>query len=602
MCSSHVQVPQPGFPKKGFRLWSPKKSIFGPQQRSLASTSLGTPNSDPQPPAEAKCPVFRRHHVTSIFCKVGPRAARECASVVSVLPEQTCHVGCVECVELVGKEVDSRHVVVDQPEQVVQHQQSRHVEVVLGCVALGEPSGHACGLIPQGNIAPEKGLSDEKDEKVQRVSQLAEREASSDSLGVAENTPGSYMSFQNELSVLQQRVCALEKGIGMAGNEDDVMEVMQDAFGDDADADEVQGPVEGSKEPDAAEGLESYTGEFPEKVTEYQKLQHLRQGHYPYWSHCPSCVRGRSYVPARRRKDPPGDDEVQIDQFWYKSSRLICIVHVKPFCVGCTTTFSGEGRATTVTGLIRFLRSFGLGKVSITHDNEPLVTAIAQAIVKSTGGTETGSKPSRHAPIAERAIRVIKDGAQTSELHAHSTSGLTLHDSDEGTELLCQYAAAAHNRFSKSSGDMLSPLQRVLGPQHIPHLLFPFACLVYAQPPDSLKNRVAGKFDLAGYLGPVIGGQGHHVMIRLRDGHMQRCIARSTFPENCPKTYPSTFRTFLTKSRSFQARHRWTKDLTQSTLRLHQRLSHASWTPVLLLLRRRLRVGSSIWRNVRCVR
>ena len=358
---------------------------------------------------------------------------------------------------------------------------------------------------------------------------------------MAKNTPGNHLSFQDELSVLQQRVCALEKGIGMAGNEDgDVGEVLQDAFGDGADADEVQGPVEGSKELEATEGLESYTGQFPEKVTEYQKLQHLRQGHYPYWAHCPSCIRGRSYVPARRRKDPPGDDEVQIDQFFYKSSRLICIVHVKSFCVGCSTTFSGEGRATTVTGLIRFLRSFGLGKVSITHDNEPLVTAIAQAIVKITGGTETGSKPSRHAPIAERAIRVIKEGSQTSELHAHSTSGLVLHNSDEANELLCQYASAAHNRFSRSTGDMLSPLQRVLGPQHIPHLLFPFACLVYAQPPDSLKNRVAGKFDLAGYLGPVIGGQGHHVMIRLRDGHLQRCIA-SALKLAYPVTYSSNF-------------------------------------------------------------
>ena len=541
MCSPHVQVPQPGFLKKGFRLWSPKKSTFGPQQRSLASTSLSALSSDPQPPAEARCPVFRRHHVTSIFCQVGPRAASECASVVSVLPEQTCHVGCVEFVELVGEEVDSRFVVVDQPEQVVQHQQSRHVEVVLGCVALGEPVGRACGLIPQGNIAPQKCLSDERDEKVQRVSQQAERETSSDSSGMAKNTPGNHLSFQDELSVLQQRVCALEKGIGMAGNEDgDVGEVLQDAFGDGADADEVQGPVEGSKELDATEGLESYTGQFPEKVTEYQKLQHLRQGHYPYWAHCPSCIRGRSYVPARKRRDPPGDDEVQIDQFFYKSSRLICIVHVKSFCVGCSTTFSGEGRATTVTGLIRFLRSFGLGKVSITHDNEPLVTAIAQAIVKITGGIETGSKPSRHAPIAERAIRVIKEGSQTSELHAHSTSGLVLHDSDEANELLCQYAAAAHNRFSRSTGDMLSPLQRVLGPQHIPHLLFPFACLVYAQPPDSLKNRVAGKFDLAGYLGPVIGGQGHHVMIRLRDGHLQRCIA-SALKLAYPVTYSSNF-------------------------------------------------------------
>ena len=539
MCSPHVQVPQPGFLKKDFRLWSPKKPIFGPQQRSLASTSLSALSSDPQPSAEARCPVFERHHCTSIACVVGQRFASECAPGTSVLHEQTCHVGCVELVELVGKEVGSRCVAVDQLEHVVQSEQSK--QVVLGCVALGEPVGRACGLIPQGNIAPQKGLSDERDEKAQRVSRRAERETSSDSSGMAKNTPGNHLSFQDELSVLQQRVCALEKGIGMAGNEDgDVGEVLQDAFGDGADADEVQGPVEGSKELDATEGLESYTGQFPEKVTEYQKLQHLRQGHYPYWAHCPSCIRGRSYVPARRRRDPPADDEVQIDQFFYKSSRLICIVHVKSFCVGCSTTFSGEGRATTVTGLIRFLRSFGLGKVSITHDNEPLVTAIAQAIVKITGGTETGSKPSRHAPIAERAIRVIKEGSQTSELHAHSTSGLVLHDSDEANELLCQYASAAHNRFSRSTGDMLSPLQRVLGPQHIPHLLFPFACLVYAQPPDSLKNRVAGKFDLAGYLGPVIGGQGHHVMIRLRDGHLQRCIA-SALKLAYPVTYSSNF-------------------------------------------------------------
>ena len=66
-----------------------------------------------------------------------------------------------------------------------------------------------------------------------------------------------------------------------------------------------------------------------------------------------------------------------------------------------------------------------------------------------------------------------------------------------------------HNRFGKTSGDMLSPVQRALGPQQVPHLLFPFACLVYAQPPDLLKDRVAGKFDLAGYLG-------HHVMLRVR--------------------------------------------------------------------------------------
>ena len=132
MCSPHVQVPQPGFPKKGFKLRSLKKSTFGPQLRSSASTSLVTLTSYPQPSAEARCPVFERHHCTSITCVVGQRFASECAPGTSVLHEQTCHVGCVELVELVGKEVGSRCVAVDQLEHVVQSERSK--QVVLGCV------------------------------------------------------------------------------------------------------------------------------------------------------------------------------------------------------------------------------------------------------------------------------------------------------------------------------------------------------------------------------------------------------------------------------------------------------------------------------------
>ena len=152
---------------------------------------------------------------------------------------------------------------------------------------------------------------------------------------------------------------------------------------------------------------------------------------------------------------------------------------------------------------MRYIRSFGLHKVTVVHDNEPLVVAIADAVVAALGnGSNTSpTRPGRHAPLAERAIRCIKEGAQTAELHAHSVSGMRLIDSDESIELLCQYSAAGHNRFSKSTGHMLSPLQRALGASYIPHLMYPWGCLVYAEPPDSLKDKVAGKFDLAGYLG-----------------------------------------------------------------------------------------------------
>ena len=64
------------------------------------------------------------------------------------------------------------------------------------------------------------------------------------------------------------------------------------------------------------------------------------------------------------------------------------------------------------------------------HDNEPLVAAIADPVVKVTGGTSTGTKPGRHAPVAERGVRAIKEGALTAELHTQSVSGLTLLDDD----------------------------------------------------------------------------------------------------------------------------------------------------------------------------
>ena len=64
-------------------------------------------------------------------------------------------------------------------------------------------------------------------------------------------------------------------------------------------------------------------------------------------------------MPARRRTAPLKDNEVQIDQFWYKSIRMIAVARAKAFCVGCTTTYAGEFRPTTVAGLVKFLRSFG---------------------------------------------------------------------------------------------------------------------------------------------------------------------------------------------------------------------------------------------------
>ena len=86
---------------------------------------------------------------------------------------------------------------------------------------------------------------------------------------------------------------------------------------------------------------------------------------------------------------------------------------------------------------------------------------------------------------------------------------------------------ALTSRFAASSGSMLCPLQRALGESHVPHLLFPFACVVYVQPPQHLASQVDGRYDIGSYLGPVVGGLGHHCMIRLANGSMKRCVARA---------------------------------------------------------------------------
>ena len=88
--------------------------------------------------------------------------ASERARVVSGLPEQTCHVSCVELVELVESVLEPKRVKVDQHERVSQREQSRHVEVVLSCVAFGEPVDLDCGLIPQRDNISGRVLALEK--------------------------------------------------------------------------------------------------------------------------------------------------------------------------------------------------------------------------------------------------------------------------------------------------------------------------------------------------------------------------------------------------------------------------------------------------------
>ena len=140
------------------------------------------------------------------------------------------------------------------------------------------------------------------------------------------------------------------------------------------------------------------------------------------------CIeKDRSIVPSRR--------EVQIEQFYYKNVRLIGIVHSASYCVGCATTFSGEWRRSTVANLAKYLHSFGLREVDVVSDGEPLVVAIANELAKTIGNNSTSevAVPGRHAPLAKRAIRAIKNGAKAVELRAKAMGDVVLLDLDEGS-------------------------------------------------------------------------------------------------------------------------------------------------------------------------
>ena len=90
---------------------------------------------------------------------------------------------------------------------------------------------------------------------------------------------------------------------------------------------------------------------------------------------------------------------------------------------------------------------------------------------------------------------------------------------------------------------MLCPLQRALGESYTPHLLFPFACNKYIQPPEHLSAQVDGRKDIGSYLGPVVGGFGHNVMLRLSNGSMKRCVAKAL-----KMAYPVTYSSNLLPS------------------------------------------------------
>ncbi|CAE7823444.1 TY1B-NL2 [Symbiodinium sp. CCMP2592] len=163
--------------------------------------------------------------------------------------------------------------------------------------------------------------------------------------------------------------------------------------------------------------------------------------------------------------------------------------------------------------------------VSVKSDIEGVVKNLAQSFADglTAGAIEVVDAPvGRHAVVAERAVRTIKEGANTL---CAGLEQVGLEPCGKGVTYLLMHVAQVYNRYQVHPGSALSPEQRCLKTARGPHAAYVWGAAVLATPPPSLRDKITGRYGHAAYLGPEVGSGSHIVQFRLRDGTLK--IARS---------------------------------------------------------------------------
>ena len=268
--------------------------------------------------------------------------------------------------------------------------------------------------------------------------------------------------------------------------------------------------------------------------------EHVLRSHIPYNSSCPHCVRGRGLEPARSqdKEQDSGLREVQIDKFFYKGLAFLVLVLVGAFALGVVPYREVSGsrgaaaKEAMLSDMSAWSRSVGLVgvdsrelTVSVKSDIEGVVRNLAQSFadVVTAGAVEVVDAPvGRHAVVAERAVRTIKESA--SALCA-GLEQVGLEPCGKGVTYLLMHCAQVYNRYQVHPGSALSPEQRCLRTTRGPHAAYVWGAAVLATPPPSLRDKITGRYGNASYLGPEVGSGSHIVQFRLRDGSLK--IARA---------------------------------------------------------------------------
>ena len=268
--------------------------------------------------------------------------------------------------------------------------------------------------------------------------------------------------------------------------------------------------------------------------------EHVLRSHIPYNSSCPHCIRGRGLEPARTQKkeQDSGIREVQIDKFFYKGLAFLVLVLVGAFALGVVPYREVAGargpaaKEAMLHDMSAWSRSVGLVgvgsselTVSVKSDVEGVVRNLAQSFADglTAGAIEVVDAPvGRHAVVAERAVRTLKETANTL---CAGLEQVGLEPAGKGVTYLLVHCAQVYNRYQVHPGSALSPQQRCLKTTRGPHAAYVWGASVLATPPPSLRDKITGRYGHASYLGPEVGSGSHIVQFRLKDGSLK--IARA---------------------------------------------------------------------------
>ena len=261
-------------------------------------------------------------------------------------------------------------------------------------------------------------------------------------------------------------------------------------------------------------------------LPKFSLFEHELRSHVPYSSSCEVCVRARGIKKARQRTDVH-QNEVQLDQFWHGSLRFLIIVHSKSFAIRCVN--GDRPRDAIVGDIAQWLLHFGLANKDclFTCDAEGYMRSLWQQLLQdhpAFQGTVEQFEAGRHAPVAERGVRALREVASGILLQMQDNF-VGLRNNRKAFSMLFAHACAAHNRYNVMSESMLSPLQRLRGNQHKAHQTYVFGGTVLVAPPPSRVATITGRFAYGAYLGPVLGKASHWASVQLKPGVVEILVS-----------------------------------------------------------------------------